>query len=182
VAAMLILLGVLNLTGTLRWLQERFIPGTQVPGAGITGGDCDEAKAQPVGSPVTSQVDSPKLSHDRVSHGIGLYNVVRPLVIGVVHGLAGSAAVAVLVVTTIRDSWRAIAFLLLFGVGTIAGMMLITAAIALPFAFTIKKFAGWNRRISAASGLLSLAFGLFLSYQIGFVDGLFTLHPHWIPR
>jgi high-affinity nickel-transport protein len=84
--------------------------------------------------------------------------------------------------TTIRDSWRAIAFLLLFGVGTIAGMMLITAAIALPFAFTIKKFAGWNRRISAASGLLSLAFGLFLSYQIGFVDGLFTLHPHWIPR
>jgi high-affinity nickel-transport protein len=117
-----------------------------------------------------------------VSHGIGLYNVIRPLVIGVVHGLAGSAAVALLVMTTIRDSWRAIAYLLLFGVGTIAGMMLITAVIALPLAFTIKKFAGWNRGISVASGLLSLAFGLFLSYQIGFVDGLFALHPHWIPR
>jgi ABC-type nickel/cobalt efflux system permease component RcnA len=184
VAAMLILLGVLNLTGTLRWLQERFIPGTQVSGVGIIGGDCDEAKAkaQPVRSPVTSQVDSQKLSPGHVSQGIGLYNVVRPLVIGVVHGLAGSAAVALLVMTTIRDSWRAIAYLLLFGVGTIVGMMLITAVIALPFAFTIKKFAGWNRSISVASGLLSLAFGLFLSYQIGFVDGLFTLHPHWIPR
>jgi ABC-type nickel/cobalt efflux system permease component RcnA len=182
VAAMLILLGVLNLTGTLRWLQERFIPGPQVPGAGIKDGDCNEAKAQPAQSPVTSQADSQKLSQDRVSHGIGLYNVMRPLVIGVVHGLAGSAAVALLVMTTIRDSWRAIAYLLLFGVGTIAGMMLITAVIALPFAFTIKKFAGWNRGISVASGLLSLAFGLFLSYQIGFVDGLFTLHPHWIPR
>jgi ABC-type nickel/cobalt efflux system permease component RcnA len=182
VAAMLILLGVLNLTGTLRWLQERFIPGTQVPGAGTMGGNCDEAKAQPAQSPVTSQADSQKLSQDHVSHGIGLYNVMRPLVIGVVHGLAGSAAVALLVLTTIRDSWRAIAYLLLFGVGTIAGMMLITAVIALPLAFTFKTFAGWNRSISVASGLLSLAFGLFLSYQIGFVDGLFTLHPHWIPR
>src|SRR5271169_2740874 len=100
VAAMLILLGVLNLTGTLRWLQERFITG-----AGIKDGDCHEAKAQPVRSPVTSQADNPKLSQDRVSHGIGLYNVMRPLVIGVVHGLAGSAAVALLVLTTIRDSW-----------------------------------------------------------------------------
>jgi ABC-type nickel/cobalt efflux system permease component RcnA len=182
VAAMLILLGVLNLTGTLRSLQDRFIPGTQVPGAGTIDGDCDESKAQTVRSPVTSQADSRKLSQDRVSHGIGLYNVMRPLVIGVVHGLAGSAAVALLVLTTIRDSWRAIAYLLLFGVGTIAGMMLITSVIALPLAFTLKKFGGWNRGISVASGLVSLAFGLFLSYQIGFVDGLFTLHPHWIPR
>jgi hypothetical protein len=32
------------------------------------------------------------------------------------------------------------------------------------------------------SGLLSLGFGLFLSYQIGFVDGLFTSHPNWSPH
>ena len=114
--------------------------------------------------------------------GVGLYNVLRPLVIGIVHGLAGSAAVALLVMTTIRDSWQAIAYLLLFGTGTIAGMMLITAMIAMPFAITIGKFAGWNQRIAVASGLLSFCFGLFLTYQIGFVDGLFTLHPHWTPR
>jgi ABC-type nickel/cobalt efflux system permease component RcnA len=185
VAAMLILLGVLNLTGTLRRWQEKFTPSTTIPGATIVRGVRDLTKLEPVGSSsATSQPDSVILepSKDRISQRVGLYNVIRPLVIGIVHGLAGSAAVALLVMTTIRDSWWAIAYLLLFGVGTIAGMMLITAVIAMPFAFTIKKFAGWNRGIAVASGLLSLGFGLFLSYQIGLVDGLFTLHPHWIPR
>jgi high-affinity nickel-transport protein len=113
---------------------------------------------------------------------LGLYNVLRPLVIGIVHGLAGSAAVALLVMTTIRDPWWAIAYLLLFGLGTIAGMMLITGVIAMPFASAVGRFSGWNRGMAVASGLLSLGFGLFLSYQIGFVDGLFTLHPHWSPH
>jgi hypothetical protein len=114
--------------------------------------------------------------------GFGLYNALRPLVVGIVHGLAGSAAVALLVMTTIRDPWWAITYLLLFGIGTIAGMMIITTVIAMPFAFTVRRFSGWNRAMAVASGVLSLAFGLFLSYQIGFVDGLFTTHPLWTPR
>ena len=55
---------------------------------------------------------------------------VRPLVIGIVHGLAGSAAVALLVLATIHNPVWAIGYLLLFGIGTIAGMMLMTAVIA----------------------------------------------------
>ena len=94
------------------------------------------------------------------------------------HGLAGSAAVALLVLTTIhRPSW-AIGYLFIFGLGTIAGMMLITAAIALPFAYTLRHFERLNRGLAMASGMLSLSFGLFLCYQIGFVDGLFLSHPH----
>jgi ABC-type nickel/cobalt efflux system permease component RcnA len=184
VAAMLILLGILNLTGTLRWLQERFTPGTQVSIASTPRSERDLAKTQIVGTSGTPKLtgDTPKDAPDGVFRGVGLYNVLRPLVIGIVHGLAGSAAVAFLVMTTIRDSWWAIAYLLLFGVGTIAGMTVITAVIAMPFAFTIKRFSGWNRGMAVASGLLSLGFGLFLSYQIGVVDGLFTLHPHWTPR
>jgi high-affinity nickel-transport protein len=177
VAAMLILLGVLNLTGSLRWLQDRFAPSTQSRDMASASAS-DVAKTQP--KPVDSVTAKP--SRESMFRGVGLYNVVRPLIIGVVHGLAGSAAVALLVMTTIRDSWWAIAYLLLFGIGTIAGMILITAVIAMPFAFTFKKFAGWNRSVGVASGLLSLGFGLILSYQIGFVDGLFTLHPHWTPR
>jgi high-affinity nickel-transport protein len=84
--------------------------------------------------------------------------------------------------TTIRDPWWAITYLFLFGIGTIAGMMLITGLIAMPFAFTSKRFSTWNRGIAVASGLLSLGFGLFLSYQIGLVDGLFSSHPRWTPR
>jgi ABC-type nickel/cobalt efflux system permease component RcnA len=113
---------------------------------------------------------------------LSLYQVLRPLVIGVVHGLAGSAAVALLVLATIRDATWGLVYLAVFGIGTIAGMMLITAAVSLPFAYTSRHLSGFNRSLGIASGLLSLGFGLFLVYQIGFVNGLFTGHPHWTPR
>jgi len=69
-------------------------------------------------------------------------------VVGVVHGLAGSAAVALLVLTTIRNPAWAVFYLLIFGLGTIAGMTLITAAIALPFSLAPApqhSFEGWQR-------------------------------------
>jgi high-affinity nickel-transport protein len=112
---------------------------------------------------------------------LGLFQVLRPLLVGIVHGLAGSAAVALLVLSTIREPKWAVLYLLIFGAGTIAGMMLITAALALPFSFAGYKFAWLNRSIVIGSGLLSMAFGLFVCYQIGFVGGLFTSHPHWTP-
>ena len=94
--------------------------------------------------------------------------------IGVVHGLAGSAAVALLVLPIIHDPIWALAYLLIFGVGTIAGMMLITAAIAVPMTYSANRFQLFNRCLGAIAGVLSVAFGLFLVYQIGFVSGLFT--------
>ena len=69
-----------------------------------------------------------------------------------------------------------------FGVSTIAAMMLITAAIVLPAADAGNRFSRLNRGLRTASGLTSIAFGLFLVYEIGFVNGLFTTHPHWIPN
>jgi high-affinity nickel-transport protein len=105
---------------------------------------------------------------------LGLYHALRPFVVGVVHGLAGSAAVALLVVATIHDPVLSLAYLLVFGLGTIAGMMLITVAIALPFAYTARRLLGVNRSLVLAAGLLSVGFGLFLTYRIGVVDGLFT--------
>jgi len=107
---------------------------------------------------------------------------LRPLAIGVVHGLAGSAAVALLVLATISNAIWAVVYLAVFGIGTVAGMMLITVAISIPFAYTARRLAGFNRSLGVASGLSSLVFGIFLIYQIAFVDGLFTGYPHWIPR
>jgi hypothetical protein len=69
-----------------------------------------------------------------------------------------------------------------FGVGTIAGMMLITGAMVLPFAYADNRFSRLNQGLRVASGLISVAFGLFLIYEIGFVHGLFTSHPQWTPR
>ena len=67
---------------------------------------------------------------------------MRPLVIGLVHGLAGSAAVALLVLSTIKNPFWSTAYLLVFGFGTMAGMMLMTAAISVPSVFTGRKFFG----------------------------------------
>ena len=90
----------------------------------------------------------------------------RPLLVGLVHGLAGSAAVALLVLTTIQSRAWSVLYLLVYGVGTMIGMMLITVAIALPFHYAGERMGGLTRRLHLASGLLSIAVGLGLGYGI----------------
>ena len=188
VGLMLILLGILNLTGMMQWVNDRFLPGP-------AGSSLVHSHPHSHGGHVHTHPhvhDPESNSHaaentslgflDRAFGKLGMYQVLRPLVVGLVHGLAGSAAVALLVLTTIRQPRWAVAYLLIFGIGTIAGMMLITAAIAVPFTYANNRFANLNRTLRVATGLLSLAFGLFLTYQIGIVHGLFTSHPQWTPQ
>lgn len=111
-----------------------------------------------------------------------LYQWLRPLIVGLVHGLAGSAAVALLVLTTVHNPRWAVAYLFLFGVGTIAGMMVITIAMASALRYAGSRSRWIHERLSLITGLLSFAFGLFIVYQMGFAHGLFTSHPTWIPE
>jgi len=171
VALMLILLGVLNLTGMMSWITNRLSPRAVASHAFESSGS---RKLQMRGR-IRSSIE-------RTICTMGLYQTMRPLVVGLVHGLAGSAAVALLVLSTIKSPVWSTAYLLVFGVGTMAGMMLMTTAISLPVVFTGKKFLKVNQHLTLVSGLASVAFGMFLVYQIGFVDGLFTAHAHWIPR
>jgi high-affinity nickel-transport protein len=126
--------------------------------------------------------------HEAAGHGQHkpapdrLRGVVRPLVVGIVHGLAGSAAVALLVLTTLKEVGSGLLYLGVFGAGTVAGMMLLTLALALPVAALSQRFGTLERRLAQATGLASIAFGLFLAYQIGFVDGLFLAEPSFSPR
>jgi high-affinity nickel-transport protein len=167
VAVMLILLGVLNLTGVIQWLTKRFTPAEKSEGTA----------ADSIGvEPETKSFGS------RLMARFGVYQLLRPLFIGLVHGLAGSAAVALLVLSTIHSPLWAIAYLVVFGVGTIAGMMLMTTIIAMPIAYTGNRFARTGSYLAVASGIASTAFGMFLVYQIGLVDGLFKAQVHWIPR
>jgi sulfite exporter TauE/SafE len=111
-----------------------------------------------------------------------VYPYIRPLAVGLVHGLAGSAAIALLVLSAVREPAWGIAYLVIFGVGTVAGMMIITVALSLPFAFTTARLPRLNRRLRTAAGLLSFCAGLFLVYEIGFTDGgLFADEPVWTP-
>jgi ABC-type nickel/cobalt efflux system permease component RcnA len=195
VGLMLILLGVLNLTGFTRWITETFTPQSPDAQGHVHPHVHSHAHTHQQGDFVHAHPhhhDPEKHGHaedatpvgwmDRIFGQLGLYQAVRPLAVGLVHGLAGSAAVALLVLTTIRDPRWAIAYLLVFGVGTIAGMMLITAAIALPFKYSQSRFARLNRGLAVASGLISIAFGIFIVYQMGYVNGIFTSHPHWTPE
>jgi hypothetical protein len=182
VACMLILLGLLNLTGFLGRAMERigahgYSSGMHahiVFGRIVIHNHGRKFMAPGNGSSVAW------LPH--CCRKLGVYRVVRPFVVGIVHGLAGSAAVALLVLATIRQSGWAIVYLLVFGLGTIVGMMLITVAIALPFTYTLRHFARLGEGLAIASGAISVVFGLFLCYQIGFHDGLFTGHLDWIPH
>jgi len=125
--------------------------------------------------------DVPIARLDRRFVGLGPYRAMRPLLVGIVHGLAGSAAVALLVLMAIPDPRWGIVYLGVFGAGTIAGMMLVTAALAVPFAYTATRLSGLNDSLAMASAALSLAFGLFLVWDLGVVHGLFSASPTWTP-
>ena len=104
-----------------------------------------------------------------------------PLVVGAVHGLAGSAGATLLVLAIIPEPWWAVAALGLFGAGTIAGMTVMTAAIAAPAAYATRRAVDLGRHVRVASGVLSIGVGLYLAHRIGYVDGLFTATPRWTP-
>ena len=210
VGVMLILLGILNLTGVMQRITHRYTPQHSHAAPSDDGVvhshphqhnglvhehlhghspeahvhldpdlypdiEADAMEAGPGGTGARGFFQS-------LLRRLGLYQFLRPLAVGLVHGLAGSAAVALLVLAEIRDPRWAIAYLLIFGVGTIAGMMLITMAIGAPFAYTRNRFAPFHRGLGVASGLLSLGFGLFITFQIAITDGLFASHPHWTPH
>jgi high-affinity nickel-transport protein len=181
VALMLILLGVLNLTGIMRWITERLTPTAPVSIRQQPSVSASSVLASP-GKSGQVLTDRPPTFFDRTIARLGVYQTVRPIVIGLVHGLAGSAAVALLVLSTIKDPLWSTAYLLVFGFGTMMGMMVMTALISIPMVYTGKKFFNINRHLTAISGFASAAFGLFLVYHIGFVDGLFTSQAHWIPQ
>jgi high-affinity nickel-transport protein len=181
VALMLIVLGTWNLAGFLE--QVRTIRRSQRLGASLVpahshghdtilhfhGGYAGPEPHQHHEAPMIEWLDW------RLS-GLNTYQLIRPLVVGLVHGLAGSAAVALLVLALIKNPWWAMAYLVVFGFGTIAGMMVITAAMGAVLAYaSTRSYRAESLRF--ASGFLSVGFGLFLAYQIAIVDGLIDGTP-----
>lgn len=189
VALMLVILGLLNISSFVRSLpaaQRR--PGQDEPelvhSHAHSHGDYVHTHPHwhlPDAHPHNPD-QTPLTVLDRLLGRLRLYQHVRPLAVGVVHGLAGSAAVALLVLTTIPNARWAIAYLLVFGAGTVAGMMLITMSIASALGLASHRNKSFSRHLGLASGVLSLMFGLVLAYQIGFAGGLFSSHPQWILR
>ena len=108
------------------------------------------------------------------THGIGKPFLRRKsYVIGLVHGMAGSAALTLLVLASIESPIAGLVYIMLFGLGSVLSMGIMTVIIGLPFVMSAGRLPNFNRTIQFAVGSLSILFGGFLMYQIGFVDGLF---------
>jgi high-affinity nickel permease len=109
--------------------------------------------------------------HEHRHHTVRLGK--RPFVVGVVHGLAGTAAVLLLVVGAIPSLLLAFGTILIFGVGTIGGMMAMSVLMSVPLAMAAGRWLAVERAIRLAAGLFSLGFGIVWAWQVGFVQSYF---------
>ena len=190
VGVMLVLLGLFSLVAVVRRASEARVPHENRHGHDLRHahlhrhGDYahSHAHGHAEGAHGHDETSTPQAWLDRHFGGLGPYQLARPLVVGVVHGLAGSAAVALLVLAAIRDPVWGFAYLVMFAAGTIAGMLLVTVAMAVPLAAGAARLPRLAVGIRVAAGALSLVFGLFLMNQVGGVDGLFSAAPRWSPH
>jgi len=104
-------------------------------------------------------------SHGEKTHSHLHFHFIRPLLVGSVHGLAGSAAIALLILATINNSAYAIYYLLIFNVGVIVGMMIITTLIGASLVYARNKLDNLNKYFVLGSGIISFVFGLYVMYQ-----------------
>lgn len=96
--------------------------------------------------------------------------------IGSVHGLAGSGALMILVLSTINSVTQGLYYIILFGIGSIFGMTAMSFIIGLPFTYGVNKSPNIEKYIRVVAGTLSIIFGLYVIYQIGIVEK-FSGHP-----
>ena len=112
----------------------------------------------------------PETSHKKKapSHSHAITSVgFKPLLVGAMHGLAGSAALTLLVLTQIQSVWLGLLYLLLFGVGSTVGMLLMSGLIGLPFVLSARRLTGINHALQTVAGVVSIAFGFWYAYATG---------------
>jgi ABC-type nickel/cobalt efflux system permease component RcnA len=197
VAIVLILLGLSGAAGFIRQIFDRFGTRSATPDTLIVHAHRHNHDGAPHSHPhvhshphdYTSEIAETDALHN--SHVIpdevrlpfaSRRPMLRSFGVGLVHGLAGSAAIALIVLSAIPEPLWATLYLAVFCLGTIVGMALITTAIAMPFIVASQRMAWLHRGLVTGSGLLSLGFGLFLAYEIGIADGLFGSVVIWTPR
>lgn len=96
----------------------------------------------------------------------------RALVVGMMHGMAGSAALVVLSLGAAPSLAAGVAYILVFGVGSILGMAVLSVAIALPMRASAPMLTGLHHGITAAIGAFTCALGLWIVYDIGISERL----------
>ena len=166
VAGMLILLGVLRLRDAVRGLAA--VPAGHMVADHEHGGGAGVVHSHPHVHGSDHAHEHPHVHPSRFLTALGLrsgWPAGRALLVGAVHGLAGSAAVSLLVLATLRTTASAIAYLLIFGIGTIIGMTLLTAVMAYPVALAL-RFRRARQALGFCAGIGSIVFGLAYGYTV----------------
>lgn len=105
------------------------------------------------------------------SHAVSRLGL-KPMIVGAMHGLAGSAALTLMVLTQIDSTALGLLYLAVFGLGSIFGMLLMSALVGLPFALSARRLGGMHFGLQTTAGALSIAFGLWYAYETGIASGL----------
>jgi len=98
----------------------------------------------------------------------------KSLLVGMIHGLAGGGALILLVLATIHTLLEGMAYIVVFGAGSILGMMIISTVLGLPFTLSAKWSGNLNERIRLLAGAVSVVLGVLVMVQIGRLGGLFS--------
>ncbi len=155
VALMIIGLGVLAMTRVLRRRSDVHLHKHSHDGQSHVHVHFHEA--------TTRHVQDQSSTHTHAVSSLG----IKPVLVGTMHGLAGSGALTLLVLTQIKSAWLGLLYLAIFGVGSIVGMLLMSGLIGLPFALTSRNLSGLHHRLQTAGAGLSIAFGLWYAYETG---------------
>ena len=159
VALMIIALGVLAITRVLRKRADIHLHRHSHDGQSHVHVHFHEHGTEHA-SAVSSDASSTRHSHAIARIGF------KPLLVGAMHGLAGSAALTLLVLTQIQSISLGLLYLGLFGLGSTAGMLLMSGLIGLPFALSGRRLTSINYGLQTAAGTLSIAFGLWYAYAV----------------
>jgi ABC-type nickel/cobalt efflux system permease component RcnA len=89
----------------------------------------------------------------------------KPILIGMMHGLAGSGALMLLVLTQISSPWLGFLYVATFGLGSIVGMLVMSGLIGLPFAFSSRKLTHLHQGLQTVAAVFSICFGLWYAYK-----------------
>lgn len=98
-------------------------------------------------------------------------HVHRSFAVGMVHGLAGSATLMLLVLASANSLAQGVGYILVFGIGSILGMLIVSAIIGLPFVLTT-KFETVHNRVRILAGSFSILLGSTIMYEISLLNGL----------
>lgn len=97
---------------------------------------------------------------------------IRALLVGLMHGMAGSAALILLTLQTVQSPWTGLLYIALFGVGSMIGMAMLSFVIAIPLRASARGVTWLHNGLQAIVGVATIAIGAVLIYEIGWQQRL----------